>query len=347
VVLIVAVLATIAASVYRSPGRPRLDPVIIAWAAVYVAAGVFFVLLGRLHQAPGALRESTVYIFWPLLFTIFVAGASELRILRSLERVFLPALLAITLYSLAFILLTGHFINPASVLPDLQQQARVVFYNGYVQYNINSLATVLFAVPYLVATLMVGLTHPDAPDELVAAPPRRRTWLPRLAIGIALFLGLLLTVLSLRRSLVVVAALAPFMTIALLFLLPVRIDRRGWFRLFQLAVGMGVLIVVLTAASHFGFGVAPGTLSTKVVQGFDVTSSEPGPSTRVDQFHYLIAGWEQSSPTSPCSTTPDFAGLDFTPPASCGSSGRGCVSSGPAIRSPVGSFRFWWAQPAS
>jgi hypothetical protein len=40
--------------------------------------------------------------------------------------------------------------------------------------------------------------------------------------------------------------------------------------------------------------VAPGTLSAKVAEGFDVTSTEPGPSTRVDQFHYLIAGWEQS-----------------------------------------------------
>ena len=293
VVLIVAVLATIAASVYRSPRSPRLDPVIIAWTALYVVAGGFFVVLGWLNHAPGALRESTVYIFWPVLFTIFVAGASELGILRSLERVFLPALLVITLYSLTFILLTGHFINPASFLPDLHQQARVVFYNGYVQYNINSLATVLFAVPYLVATLMVGVTHNDAPD-LVTAPSRRRIWLPRLAIGTALCLGLLLTVLSLRRSLVVVAALSPFMTIGLLFLLPTRIGRRGWLRLFQMAAGLAAAIVVLTAVSHYAFGVAPGTLSAKVAQGFDVTSTEPGPSTRVDQFHYLIAGWEQS-----------------------------------------------------
>jgi hypothetical protein len=293
VVLIVAVLAAIAASVYRSPGRPRLDPAVIAWVAAYVLAGAFFVVLGRLHQAPGALRESTVYIFWPVLFTIFVAGASDLGILRSLERVFLPALLAITLYSLAFIVLTGNFINPASFLPDLHQQARVVFYKGYVQFNVNSLATVLFVVPYLVATLMVGVTSTDAPDDAAEAPLWGRSWLRRVAIGTALCLGLLLTVLSLRRSLVVVAALSPFLTIALLFLLPVRVDRRGWIRLFQLTVGLGVLIVVLTVISHFEFGVAPGTLSGKVAQGFDVTSTDPGPSTRVDQFHYLIAGWEK------------------------------------------------------
>jgi len=294
VVLIVAVLATIAGSVYRSPGRRRLDPAVIAWVAAYIVAGVFFVVLGRLHHAPGALRESTVYVFWPVLFTIFVAGASDLHILRSLERVFLPALLAITLYSLAFIAMTGNFINPASFLPDLHQQARVVFYKGYVQFNVNSLATVLFVVPYLVATLMVGVTSTDAHNDSAAAPLRQRTWLRRVAIGTALCLGLLLTVLSLRRSLVVVAALSPFITIGLLFLLPVRIDRRGWLRLFQLAVGLGVLIVVLTVVSHFEFGVAPDTLSTKVAQGFDITSTEPGPSTRVDQFHYLIAGWEKS-----------------------------------------------------
>ncbi len=294
VVLIVVVLATIAASVYRAPGRPRLDPVVIAWAALYLVTGIFFVMLGWLHHAPGALRESSVYIFWPVLFTIFVAGASELRILQSLERVFLPALLAIAIYSLAFIVLTGLFINPASFLPDLQQQARVVFYNGYVQFNVNSLATVIFVVPYLVASLIVGLTNADTPDASHAAPLRQRTWLRPLVLGIGLCLGLLLTVLSLRRSLLVVAALSPFITIGLLFFLPAGIDRRGRLRLVQLAAGMGVLVIVLAAVTHFGFGVTPGTVLTKVAQGFDFSSSDPGPSTRADQFHYLIAGWEQN-----------------------------------------------------
>src|SRR5688500_13451487 len=60
-------------------------PVLIA-ALSYAGIGVFFILKGHMAGEPGALAMFNVYVTWPIVYTILVAGAANRRTLRDLVR---------------------------------------------------------------------------------------------------------------------------------------------------------------------------------------------------------------------------------------------------------------------
>jgi hypothetical protein len=259
-------------------GRIALHPQVLAATLSYSAIGLFFVGRGLIDGQPGALRMSTVYVLWPLVYMLMVAGASQPDILKSLFRLLIWITIAVSAYSLHYILWAVGWWPSALYLPLDQGQAFAV-YGSYVEFNLYSISTLLFLVPFSLAALLVVPKGPDAPVR-------------RVTIWVALALGFLTTLLTGRRALLVVLAAAPIIGLTFWAFMPQiarRITRKMVRRSAAGAIIIGALLVLYLERVH---GLTFEGLIQMVGTGFQF-GSDPVARSRAEQFVALISGWEQ------------------------------------------------------
>ena len=257
-------------------GRFPLAPSIALGALGYSALGLAYVIRGVTAGAPGALDMLNVYVVWPLVYTLLVVGASFPGVLRALTRVAVYAGLTISLYGIIYVLHEAGFW-PSALYYAVDQGQRIGFSGTHVEFGLRSTSTLLFLVPYLIGALFVFPAH--------APVSRPMLWL-------AVLLGFTAVLLSGRRALLVVVALAP--AFALLF--------RGWLSvtakretrwlvrrvLWAAPALVLVLIVIMTAIG----GMEPAGFVDMVASGFRFSSDKVA-MTRRDQFFALVDGWLQ------------------------------------------------------
>lgn len=212
-------------------GRITLHPQILLWTLLMMTVGLSFMFWGFINYAPGALRVGTVHLLWPFVYTMLVAGAVSERVLTGLLKVLVLATIAIGLYGLSFILYAYGWLPEILYIPIDQGQA-IGFYQGFVEFNLYSLASLLFLVPFIVGCLLVWSKND--------AMPISRLWL-----WIALFLGLLLVLLSGRRALLLVVAVSPFIALILRSFLPAEIKHKNRKSVLRLILGSGVMLACL------------------------------------------------------------------------------------------------------
>jgi hypothetical protein len=256
-------------------GRINLHPEVLLGTFLYVAVGLVFVLRGLLLGAPGALRMSTVYVLWPAVYTLLMAGVADGDVFKGLSRVLTAALFAICLYSLSYILWSAGWL-PDVLYLHLNQGQDISFRNGIVEFNLYSIASLLFLVPYLIAAL-VTWSSADGP-------------IPRGLLWIGVLLGLLVTLLSGRRGLMLVVSLAPFLAVAGRSLLPGAQEvprRRRPVRTLVATLGvLGVTFALLRTLQGFNLT----ALAAEFTAGFEF-GSDPVAISRASQFTELVDAW--------------------------------------------------------
>ena len=260
--------------------RVPIDRTVVGLGVAYAFVGAGYVGLGLLRHNPGAVAEARVFVLWPIVFVALVGGIDSVRALRWIDHVLLVAALAIGLYSLDFVLVSLKWL-PAWAFYDLRQDARIVFYPGYVQFNLNSLASLFFLTPYLMARLA----------DLQWEGSR----LVRSLLVVSLVLTLAVTVFALRIALLVIVVLAAPALILVVGLALPRARRLPYLRRVVLGIGSVVILflVVMSAAVATGH-ISPANVARQVVAGFDFAGSNPGAQARNAQFFALTNGWLHS-----------------------------------------------------
>lgn len=258
-------------------GRIALHRTIFLWTLVVITTGLGFIALGLGNDAPGALRVSTVYVLWPLVYMVLVAGvATKLRI-DGLFRVLVVATLAIGLYSLFYVFQAVDLL-PSALSLEIDQGQDIGFHAGYINYRANSVASLLFLVPFLLAAL---LTWPKEPGAM----PVARMWL-----WLAVILGIVLVLLSARKGLLLVVALAPVITVILRIVLVQerRLSNRA--SIFRVLIGFCLAVIALFFGLQFAVGLEVRAMTEMFLSGFDFETTVSG-SLRKDQFFALVEGW--------------------------------------------------------
>lgn len=277
-VFMAAILGIIIVKTF-SEGYVNLNIRVFIWTMVVASCGLFFIAVGLVNGAPGALKVATVYVLWPLVYTVFTAGASREEVIKGLFKVLVYATLAVSLYSISYVL------NSYGWLPDylyvkLDQGQRAVFDGRTIEYNVHNISTLLFTVPFLISALTIW------PNDFEI--PVRRFWL-----WAALSTGVVSILLSGRRALLFSVMVSPF----LIFLF--RVFLSGKFRmesrrlLRRSIVGFTVTVVCLCRYLSIVFGLDVKMLSEKFIQGFRF-SSDNSAWARRGQFFALIRGWLDS-----------------------------------------------------
>ena len=269
---LVGILSTAAVT-----GRFPLAPGIALGALGFSALGLASVLRGLTGGAPGALAMFNVYVLWPLVYTLLVAGASYQGVLRGLTRITVYSSLAISLYSVIFVLREAG-LWPSGLYYAFDQGQAIGFYSTHTEFGLYSTTTLMFLVPYLVGALFVF--------------PRAGAPVGRPLLWLSMVLSFTTVLLSGRRALLLLVLLAPALALLFRAWLSVsvkresrRLVRRAWWA----ALGVAVLLIAIMTAIG---GIAPAGFVDMVASGFRFNSDVVAMSRR-DQFVALVAGWLQ------------------------------------------------------
>jgi O-antigen ligase/polysaccharide polymerase Wzy-like membrane protein len=174
--------------------------------------------------------------------------------------------------------LVGAGVLPAWASVNLGEDVRAVVYEGYTHMASFTLATLVFAVPFVVASLLV------IPREHLFA---RRAWL-----WAALAAGLLALLLGGRRAGILNAALSPLVAALLWLWLPGRERRRTAWRYVAFTAGAAAALVVAAVVLDRFFGWTPTGQLTAFSSGFDFQGDEFAMERRA-QFVALLRGWAE------------------------------------------------------
>lgn len=277
-VLLALVLSIILMNILAHGGRIRIHKTVLMWTVFYVTLGLMWISIGYLHNAPGALRVSTVYMLWPLVYTGLVAGIFNERILRTILRVLVFATIAIAFYSASYILYA------AGLLPDflyigIDQGQAIGFYSGYIEFRLFSISSLLFLVPFLVAALLTWPKNSDIP-------------VPRGWLWCAFALGIILVLLSGRRALLLIVAISPVISMVLRNFLPGHGRIRNTKLAIRVFAGVALFLPVMVFCLSLLFDFNVRSVWEMFSEGFDFTRSGSA-LARYEQFFALVDGWKQ------------------------------------------------------
>ena len=278
-VLLVVVLLIIGIRILMN-GRLHIHINVLLWTLLMVFTGLAFITLGAVNNTPGALRVGTVYVLWPLVYTILLAGVDRKRIIDGIFRVLVFSLLAISLYSILYLLYVVGWL-PHVLYVELDMGQATGFYDGYIEYNLYNISSLNFLVPFLITVLFVG---------------HKRNALPvsRLWIWLACLFGIVVAILSGRRAVWVILAISPLFAIAGRVFMTRQFKSATNKKFKYIIVGMPIIIVVLFLFASYMVGLDVSKIWQQLTAGFSFSGGGASEFARLEQFLALLDGWLQN-----------------------------------------------------
>lgn len=277
-ILLGITLVFIFGNILINKGKIRLHRTILLWMLFYIILGLFWILLGVINNTPGALRVSTIYVLWPLIFTVLISGVSTEKMRSKIIRVLITSLVIIGFYDLSYILYAYGWLPKFLYIPIDQGQV-VGFYSGFVEFRLYNISSLLFLVPFCIAALVVWTDNSNMPIS--------RKW-----IWISFMLGMLLVFLSGRRALLGVVAISPFITLIFKYFLPRKNSKLNRKKLIRTFVGIILILFGLYIYLYFFYGFNLQALTKMFLEGFNFQYSG-GAIARKTQFFALLEGWSK------------------------------------------------------
>lgn len=271
--LVIVTAGAIVISLVRN-NRMTLHPQVLMMTLLFVSGGLLFTLVGSFNANPGVISMTPLFVAWPIAFIALVAGLDTASRLDRMVQVLVFATIAIAATMYHF-LLTKEGVLPKTLYvdlglglranADLLGPGRITEFDGY------GIASLLFLVPFLIASLLVW------PDR--AGMPLRRTWL-----WVAFALSFPLVLLSGRRGLWLAVGMAPIAALI----------ARAWLRRGTgaralpwrqwLMRGVPAVIALLTALWVIA-DLTPNKIADWLGRGFAL------PGGRKRQLDALVDGW--------------------------------------------------------
>jgi len=248
--------------------------ILLLW-LLTILVGLFGVVWGVINSAPGALRITSVYLVWPVLYLLFIGLAHDLRVMKALESALLLGIALATLMALT-VMLAGLLGYGAIIFPLLEfQGAGFGNYGGYIEFRTYGLTTVMYGFPFVLSLILV----------------RRGELRGLRKIGIyLLLLAIVLAALgSGRRAFWLVMLLTPFIILPFLQLSSCRLKPVPFLSLTFKSAVLSVLIItsVITA-----IGLDPIALVEEFVSAFQ--GQEASSSARFLQASSLWGAFTDS-----------------------------------------------------
>lgn len=261
--------------------RLGIHRAILCWTLLLVSVSAVFMLRGLVDGQPGAVRVGTVYVLWPLVYLVLISGLSNKFVIDGMFKVLAAATIAISLYTLSFLLrAVGWF--PDYLYLDLKLGQVVGIYGGFVEFNLYSISSLIFLVPFFTTCLLIWPKH---------NMPVARVW-----IWCACFLGIGVSILSGRRALWLVVAISPIVVLLGRCLMhrSYHMDHGGSF--YRRCITLFLLGILLISGLQSLIGLDLSALYSNFIAGFDFFKFEDGDSERIrsTQFSLLLDAWQRN-----------------------------------------------------
>lgn len=274
-ILLVLIVAVSYSAIF---GNWKINKSILLIGISCVTVSIFFIILGLLYNAPGAIQVGTVYVLWPLLF-IFIMGVFENpKDFQPFIKTIIVGVICSAIMGIMIVAEVGGYANFGLMASLDFLGSAVGIYDGYIQYNLSNLTTVMYGYGFLLT--LVSLTF-------------RNNFLNKYWIALvyfALILGAIAMFLSGRRAFWVAALLSPL----LIYILSLMTIGGKYFKLkIYLYSSIAILLCAVLLLWVFNFNLA--NLWEILISGFNFNDdANISASARKDQFIALWYGWQDS-----------------------------------------------------
>ena len=281
-VLLGVVLVLLATGALIS-GRLTLYPVVSLLTLFFSVFGFVLVLRGLLIESPGAAKMSGVYVVWPFIYLMLVAGVVHMRVLRSLQRTIVFSACFIGLLAILYFLSQLKFIPDIPYFNSLlsDDDVGIGFYEGYIRMALPGVNSLSFIVPFLMTAVVVRSLRPK--EKIISA-----WWL-----WAALILSAFVVIVCGRRAVVLVTLLTPALILVFCFLQPPTEKTlvMGSLRRFVAAMFLGICLLALLVRPLYSITLEG--FFDRFSAGFDfsATSADNSPDERRQQYFALERGW--------------------------------------------------------
>lgn len=269
--------------IVRKPGSWCVSNKIFYWLIICTTYSMVSIFWGVLHNAPGAISTSTVYVVWPILYVFMIGYAKKFELFVFLTKILMVGFFIAS--ASGILLVTSILSPPLQVLNPYFNllDGNVGLYDGTTQFTLNNMPTAFYGLAFTISFLLLG-------DRVKAIFHPR--WIYFCCIN--LLLSIFVMFISGRKAFIVVGlsavplSLAAMKFVGILSLSPARLVRLFTFGFLSL------LIIILT--SELMFGINLESVFNDFAAGFNFhDDANISASRRGEQFVALIREW-QSSP---------------------------------------------------
>lgn len=249
------------------------DKTTVYLAILNIATSFFFVIMGFILSAPGALNVSTVYIIWPILYFYFIGYNSRKQDILPYMNIILYGCIISTVLVLLFIINTFVSLPGISAVASAQDFT-IGIYDGFIELNSMNLATILYAFSFSLTILLL----PKNFNYFKSGKMRNLNF-------VSLVLALLMILISARRAFWVVCLISPFIVIALFKVIKVSINIRKYLLPF-----LGVAVLASAVFLMLSLDLTVITTEFDSIFEFDNPDAESN-YLRKEQYDALVNGW--------------------------------------------------------
>lgn len=243
--------------------------------AFLVTCGLLYSAYGLARNNPGAIRVLSVWFMWPLVYLAFSTLLRQPNAYLWMSKVLAVSLLMVVGYAFLYLGNEAGFV-PGWLYIELDQGQIVGFYDGFFEYNLYSISSLIFLLPFYTHYLLEKYKRTG-----------RVGWKP-LALVLAAFI---LSLMTGRRAMIATVLLLPLLIILSNSLLhnnyKLRLKFSGFFVFIVFSIGFSALFFI------FGFDYK--AVAEMFIEGFDFSSFGGSASERTLQFNALVDGWLNSS----------------------------------------------------
>jgi len=251
-----------------------LDKELVLVVLFTVAISGLYIMLGAFRGEPGAYRVITVYLFWPLLYLGFFSVLIYEYAIHSVIKVFIYALITITIYSYLYI---GYELGliPRLLYINFDLGQSIGFYDGYMEFSMYSVSSLLYLIPFCIAGLFVW-------DHEFYNKIR----ISKKLVVIFTILGIIVSVLSGRRALWLVI----IFSFIVIFLLNIIVSNSSKLHNIRKLFVFSVFVVLISIISIPLINNYIDLDFHSLINKFDFQAEYE----RSSQFKALIDGWKES-----------------------------------------------------
>ncbi len=258
---------------YQQRSGIRLAQPIVEITSACVLVSLLWMAWGAANNAPGALQVGSVFVVWPILYMILIGLMSNLKQLQPFLTTIVIATFGVELLCIGILLESSGIINIdlISRLEPLNAAVNLL-YEGNAQFNISSMSTFAFGLPFLVAKILYAR--------------KLSRW--SLFEIFVLLLGVVIILFSGKRAFWIIVAISPIVFVSFAKIIGEKIALQRILPLIFVSVaGVGLAFAV------YDFKVA--TMVDIFVQGFQFGDpNNVSAYRRAEQFDALVKGWEEN-----------------------------------------------------
>lgn len=279
--LVLLLIFTVVCVTILITGRTGLTRQIVILNVFFVTLGAAYVFYGLVRGAPGAHRVATVHVIWPMVYTLLISGMRSELAFRLVAKTTVLAAIAISLYAVSF-LFAFVGILPASLYIEFDVGQAIGLYDGYVEFTMYSVSSMLFIIPFLFCCLIIW--------------PRENSPVSRLVLWGTFFLSICFAVLTGRRAMWLICAAAPLIVVFGAYFLSSSFRQKHRRVILNRVMSLMGLGVVAAVSLGLLFGIEMALLADYFWEALDIFTGAGGGSQyiRYEQFVALTESWQYS-----------------------------------------------------